>query len=364
MIRLLILIFFLLLSLLAVFPAPAYPLWLVSIFVTELPGIFAAIVICIFFWGIRGPHPRPYPRLCAITAGLALLFYLSPIVRAYGVARQTGAPFHWWKLFIPADRPTQSQTFVYSDKDSLTLDFYPSGIKGRQPCIIVIHGGSWSSGDSRQLPELNSRLAKEGYAVAAINYRLAPRCQYPCPVEDVQKALHYLQRRAGELSIDPGSFVLLGRSAGAQIALLAAYTLPDPAIKGVISFYGPADMVWGYSLPANPLIMDSRKVMADYLGGSYEAVPRQYVSSSPIEFVTRHSVPTLLIHGREDPLVAYEHSTRLDKKLTDSGVSHLLLTLPWATHGFDYFLNGPGGQLSTWSIERFLHTIKSSAREL
>jgi dipeptidyl aminopeptidase/acylaminoacyl peptidase len=103
--------------------------------------------------------------------------------------------------------------------------------------------------------------------------------------------------------------------------------------------------------------MDSRKVMSDYLGGPYPAVPQNYVNGSPIAFVTRQSVPTLLIHGQQDVLVAYEHSTRLNRKLADSGVKHFLLTLPWATHGFDYTLNGPGGQLSTYSVEKFLEII-------
>ena len=80
--------------------------------------------------------------------------------------------------------------------------------------------------------------------------------------EDIHNAISYLCKHADELNIlIPINFVLLGRSAGAQIALLAAYTLHDPHVKGVIDFYGPADMVWGYSIPSNPLIMDSRKVM-------------------------------------------------------------------------------------------------------
>jgi len=365
--RLLIILFFLLISLLGVIRAPAYPLWILSVIINGMPWLFALATLLLLLWGIRGN----YPRASAITAGIAFLLFLSPIMRAYVLARGLNGrfdkamgttstpPFRWTRLFSLPDRSAPSHRLIYGNADRLplTLDFYPSKTSGRRPCIIVIHGGSWSSGDSRQLPELNQRLTEDGYAVAAINYRLAPRYQFPRQTEDVCSALLYLKQHANELSIDTTSFVLLGRSAGAQIALLAAYTMSDPAIKGVIDFYGPADMVWGYSRPANPLVMDSRKVMADYLGGSYEAVPQQYLSSSPIEFVNSHSVPTLLIHGQQDPLVAYEHSVRLDKKLTDSGVRHFLLTLPWATHGFDFILNGSGGQLSTWCIQRFLRTV-------
>ena len=151
--------------------------------------------------------------------------------------------------------------------------------------------------------------------------------------------------------------MLLGRSAGAQIALLAAYTLPNAGIKAVIDFYGPADMVWGYSVPANPLVMNSRLVMERYLGGPYKVVPQKYAASSPIEFINRQTVPTLIIHGGNDVLVAYEHSTRLNAKLQQNGIKHYWLKLPWATHGFDYNLNGPGGQLSTYAVEAFLGEV-------
>jgi acetyl esterase/lipase len=207
------------------------------------------------------------------------------------------------------------------------------------------------------LPELNGHLANAGYNVASVNYRMAPKWQCPAPVADIQNALKYLRQHADELNIDTNNFVFLGRSAGAQIALLAAYTLHDAAIKGVVDFYGPADMVWGYSVPSSPLIMDSRKVMRNYLGGPYQQVPQNYVASSPIEFVSRESPPTLIIHGGNDVLVAYEHSRRLDEKMGHYGIKHYWLKLPWATHGFDFNLNGPGGQLSTYAVDRFLNAV-------
>jgi len=97
--------------------------------------------------------------------------------------------------------------------------------------------------------------------------------------------------------------------------------------------------------------------MENYLGGPYSEIPQKYKSASPIEYVTVDSPPTLIIHGRNDVLVAYEHSRRLAAKLENNRVPHYLLTLPWATHGFDYTLQGPGGQLSTFTIAMFLRKI-------
>jgi len=374
MLRLVLLIILFLASLLTLFKAPAYYLWLLAIMVTEFSWIFISttgLILASGFW------VNQYKTAGNIIGILALLLFFSPIIRAYSVAghikkeMQTALgsgkplifpgqrePFSFGRLFQKAlVLPSRSVTYIHYPDTTLNLDFYPAQTGGKRPCVVVIHGGSWSSGDSKQLPELNSYLSSIGYHVASVNYRLAPKYNAPDAIEDTRNALKYLKAHADSLNIDTNNFVLLGRSAGAQIALLAAYTLPHTGIKAVIEFYGPADMVWGYSVPANPLVMNSRLVMERYLGGSYKAVPQAYAASSPIEFVNQQTVPTLIIHGGNDVLVAYEHSTRLNARLKQNNIKHYWLKLPWATHGFDYNLNGPGGQLSTYAVETFLRKV-------
>jgi acetyl esterase/lipase len=188
-------------------------------------------------------------------------------------------------------------------------------------------------------------------------YRLAPHHRFPAPIEDVKGVIQFAKKNAECLSIDSTRIVLLGRSAGGQVALSAAYTLAEPGIKGVVNFYGPADMAWGYNNPTNPLVMDSRNIMENYLGGTPQDVPQQYSRSSATETVTSASPPTLMIFAENDPLVSARHGNLLSEKLTAAGVSHYALYLPWATHAFDYSLNGPGGQLSTWTIKSFLAAV-------
>jgi acetyl esterase/lipase len=375
MIRLILFVLFFLISLLTVFKAPAY-LWLLAIAVTEFPLIFVGIASILLVTGIW-LHNK-YQMASNIFGILALLLFLSPIIRSYVVAStlkqnfvaafgansasikgdNTQKPFSFFKLF--KKKPVvEYKTFTYNaDKNTpLSLDFYPAITDGKRPCVIIVHGGSWSSGDSKQLPELNSYLATAGYNVAAINYRMAPKYKTPAPIENIHEVFTYLKKNAEELQIDTNNLVLLGRSAGAQIALLAAYTHPEPGLKGVVDFYGPADMVWGYSVPSSPLIMDSRLVMRNYIGGAYDDMPQKYVNSSPIEFVNKRTVPTLIIHGDNDVLVSPIHSRKLNEKLQQNNIKHYLLRLPWATHGFDYNINGPGGQLSTYVVERFINTV-------
>lgn len=373
MIRLGLSIASLLLSLLNIFSAPTYHTWLLAVTVSEFPLIFmGAAMVLILMSNVT----TRFKTAGTAVSVLAFILFASPVARAFLIAdnlqtelnqafkdKEVSAPaerpFSFWQLATRAEENAAYTTLRYQDAAATvsTLDFYSADSAGLRPCIIVVHGGSWSSGDSQQLPELNTFLINRGYHVASLNYHKAPEWQSPKPLEDVRKAILYLISRAAQLSIDTSRLVILGRSAGAQIALMAAYSDADPGIKGAISFYGPADMVWGYSMPASRWVMDSRKVMENYLGGPYSEIPQKYKSASPIEYVTVDSPPTLIIHGRNDVLVAYEHSRRLAAKLENNRVPHYLLTLPWATHGFDYTLQGPGGQLSTFTIAMFLRKI-------
>ncbi|MES2140429.1 MAG: alpha/beta hydrolase [Bacteroidota bacterium] len=374
--RILFSIILLLLSLLVVFRAPTNLLWRISVAVTEFPYIFicAALLLLILSFGAE-----KYKYALILVNGIALILYTIPIVKAYQVSSEisenftktfpfkptTGQlqpPFSFLKMFTGIETEDVKFTnIVYnnSNEKKLSLDYYPGNSRSESPCVIVIHGGSWSEGDSKQLPALNSYLANKGYNVAALNYRLAPEFKCPSPVEDVKYAIKYLTENASALKIDTNNFILLGRSAGGQIALLAAYTYNDPNIKGVITFYAPADMVWGAGIKGNTWVINTDKVLSDYIGGSLNEFPQKYTASSPVEFIDSSSTPTLIIHGQADVLVAFEHSTRLQKKLNQYHVKNYLLDLPCATHGCDYNINGPSGQVTTFTIERFINSVVS-----
>ena len=151
----------------------------------------------------------------------------------------------------------------------------------------------------------------------------------------------------------PASWVLIRNkwfSWGGQrveIALSAAYAETDPTVKGVVVFYTPNDLKWAYSIPSNPLIMNSQKVIETYLGGTPVDHPDIYEAASPLLLVNAKTPPTLMIHGSRDELVWALHEERLSKRLMEARRPYLYLKLPWATHGCDANFSGPCGQLST-----------------
>jgi acetyl esterase/lipase len=362
-------------ALLAVFQAPAYLLWQVAVVATEWGHALAAAALAALWPGWR--RTRAGVVGGALGLGAAALA-LSPLVRSLGPARALPArleaafgppagPLGRPAPIVPAELvtgvplpPAAPRSLVYGEAGGreLRLDLYPAlGASGPAPVVVVIHGGSWQSGDSTQLAPLNRYLAGRGYAVAAINYRLAPQWPFPAARDDVLAALAFLKAQAPALGLDAGRIALLGRSAGAQLALLVAYTAGDPAIRGAISLYGPTDMVYGYENPANPLVIDSRAVLEAYLGGTPASAAAAYRAASPLAFVGPATPPTLLIHGGRDELVRLRNSERLAEALAGAGRPHLLVALPWATHGADFNLSGPFGQLSTYAVEHFLGAV-------
>ncbi len=376
--RLVLSIVLFLLGLLAVVKPPSYSFWKLSIIIME-GGHWLVLPLLLSAWlSFRSGQSG---RIAGqIFLGAALLYSVT-VIRAYATAHKLELEFaeRWSNpsppvngfrrastlsfldLFRGIDHPKPVvTTYPYAKREGreLRLDFYPAlGAAKPAPCVVLVHGGGWDGGARNQLPDLNAWLSAEGYAVASLEYRLAPKDIYPAPVEDMRSALDWMRSHAGELGIDATRFVLMGRSAGGQIALQAAYLRPDASIKGVIAFYAPADMVFGYSLPTNPLIMDSRQLMVNYLGSKYEDKPEAYVASSPVEHLTATSPPTLILHGRADVLVSYQHTVHMRAKLKPLGVKHFEVDLPWAAHGFDYVFRGPGSQISLYFIERFLAEV-------
>jgi acetyl esterase/lipase len=357
---------------LAVITAPTHLIWMVAIGATELGHMLA--IICLGVIPIVWTNSWVGKGATGICLAAAILAS-TPVLRAIRFNRDLPArlrtafgeampsqsvPLRFGDLYKGVSpQEVSAETFVYStiDGDDLSLDFYGAQSSGSAPLVVVVHGGSWQSGDNRDFISMNRYLAGRGFAVADIIYRLAPQSKFPAAVEDTCAAIAFLRSRADKLKIDSNRIVLLGRSAGGQIALTVAYSANDPGIRGVISLYAPTDLYYSWENPGSPLILDTKSILRGYLGGSPTEIPANYDQASPIRLVTPGSPPTLLLHGGRDELVSFQQSARLAKRLQEVGVPHLNLLLPWATHAYDYILRGPGGQISTYAIEYFLEAV-------
>jgi acetyl esterase/lipase len=241
----------------------------------------------------------------------------------------------------------------------LNIRYYRPQAAGAHPALIEIYGGGWQRGSPEDNRQFAGYMASKGYAVFAIDYRHAPAARFPAQIEDVRAAIAFVRSNAQRYQVDPGRIALCGRSAGGQLALLAAYQLatdqagPLP-IRAVISFYGPSDLTRGYFEPPSPDPLDVRQVLNTYLGGTPSQAPESYRAASPVTYADRRLPPTLLIQGARDHIVKPEFARSLHQKLIASGNQAVLLELPWSEHAFDAAFQGIGNRLALRWIEPFL----------
>jgi acetyl esterase/lipase len=378
MFRLLLLLVALLLfalSTLTVIRSPDWSPWRLAVLAGEYGHWFVvvAVILAAVAWGTRGGPGWVAGGTVTLSLAAAALFARPSLAAAEIAAKlprtltgEFGAPalgerkpFSMAELFFGrAAEPVARQTHTVAP--GLPLDYYPAvraASAGPAPCVVVIHGGGWDSGDRTQIPHFNHWLARCGYAVAAISYRLAPQHQWPAQRDDTLAAIGYLKAHAKELGLDPTRFVLLGRSAGGQIAETVGYTAEDPAIRGVVGLYAPSDIIFGYVNTHENDMLKSPGLMRQYLGGPPETARANYESASALFHVSPRTPPTLLLHGTIDALCWYRHSVRLDACLAAQHVPRVFVALPWATHAFDFNLHGPGGQLTRFSLEWFLARV-------
>jgi acetyl esterase/lipase len=203
----------------------------------------------------------------------------------------------------------------------ITGDLYLPRNATKAPAIVAVHGGGWQAGNSSFYQYWGPYLARRGYAVFSINYRLMQggKKMYPEAAQDVRAAIQYLRHNAAELRIDPARIGMIGDSAGAHLSALVAlagekapinegskgeaYAGESARVKAVVGIYGVYDMAaqWEHDLLHRP----HDNIAQKFLGAPLTENRRIYFDASPISYVTRDNNHTsfLLSWGTEDDIV-------------------------------------------------------------
>ncbi|QDV60888.1 alpha/beta hydrolase [Crateriforma conspicua] len=220
----------------------------------------------------------------------------------------------------------------------------PSPKTNDRPAVVVVHGGGWMSGDKWTMYSHCNALAKRGHVVISINYRLAPEHKFPAQVDDVRKALLWLDDHASELNVDLNRVGLFGYSAGGHLSALVAVVADEsPEIRQRSSDWAVDDARWD-RLPKIKAVCaggppcDFRELppentsLAYFLGGSRRQVPEIYRAASPTALASTGDPPIHIIHGGDDFLVPVTTSRSFVAALRDQGVECQLTELPKLGH--------------------------------
>jgi acetyl esterase/lipase len=219
------------------------------------------------------------------------------------------------------------------------LDLYvPRRPEGPTPIAILFHGGGWVTGSKDEIALDVLPYLAMGFAVANVDYRLARIAPAPAAVQDSRCALRWVIRHAAQYGLDRDHLVLVGSSAGAHLALMAALAPASAGFDGlcpgdeplqvaaVINFFGVVDVA-GLLAPPNP-----RDFAVGWMGpgpGRDELARRV----SPITYVGKSSPPIFTAHGDADPVVPFAQARRLHEALDRAGVANRLFPLRRGGHG-------------------------------
>ncbi|MFB9952969.1 alpha/beta fold hydrolase [Rhizobium puerariae] len=227
-------------------------------------------------------------------------------------------------------------TYATHDGVELRGDLYLPGEGGNLPgeggspfpVVIAAPGGGWRVCDPRAAKNWGPYFARHGIALFGFQYRVADGIKmFPEAVCDVISAIQFVRGAASELDIDPGRIALLGSSAGAHVASLAAlagdtplfksskpcngYEAIDFSVRALAGIYGVYDLfaLWQHEI-ANITDVNERRSEC-LIGAPPYADQQRYFEASPISYVryAANKLPVFLCYGTADDIVNPEQQS-------------------------------------------------------
>lgn len=256
------------------------------------------------------------------------------------------------------DGITTQLGITYANHDGVELagDLYLPKGKTAAPALVAVHGGGWVQGARSAFQYWGPYLASRGIAMFTISYRLATKGKtFPHAVQDVFAGVQFVRGKAGEFGIDPQRIGLMGASAGAHLASLAAlswstgkfakgypqdpFASVDAGVKALIGVYGVYDIpaMWMTYQQQGGLDNNIQKFMGVPLMENRQL----YFDASPISYATlsNNKIAVLLATGTEDDLVDRKaHTDALQLALKLAGFFVRPCIVQGAPH---YWMNDP-----------------------
>ena len=221
----------------------------------------------------------------------------------------------------------------------VTADVLVPKLEGPHPVMVFFHGGAWICGSAATHRKLAHRFAEGGFLVLSVEYRLAPEHPFPAGYEDCRYAFAWARSVAARFGGDSAKLVVVGDSAGANLAAAAlVHTAEDERaqVAAVALIYGFFDYERMYQKRVESTEARARH-MSDLLTSAYFGSTRPTVELlrdprvSPIHRAEALP-PVYLLCGSEDPFL--EQNEAMAAVLDGAGVECELVVPEGMPHGF------------------------------
>jgi acetyl esterase/lipase len=182
-----------------------------------------------------------------------------------------------------------------------------------RPAALLFHGGAWEVGNKTDLAQAARHFAECGFVALCVEYRLTGEAAWPAQLIDARAAIRAARAQAAELGVDPQCLFLVGFSAGAHLALLAASGANQTGhsdeshagisedVAGVAAYFPPARLSDG----------DAKRLGLTEDSSIAEASPTTHAAKLP---------PTIIFCGDEDVITPHRLSIELFETIRQAGI--------------------------------------------
>ncbi len=210
------------------------------------------------------------------------------------------------------------------------------------PALIVVHGGGWHNGDKTKFQALSIQLARLGYVVASIEYRLADEAAFPAAIHDCFAAVRFLRDNAQRLHIDPDKIGAVGGSAGGHLVGLMASGSGNTNLQGTTGNLETSSKIQAAIVMAGPLEMLTGSVAErsrsgkgfsnsnSWLGGTVDEKPALYRDADAFVQIDENTCPILFMTGEFDNPARNQRSR---DRLSKLGIATDIKTYQGGKHG-------------------------------
>lgn len=228
---------------------------------------------------------------------------------------------------------TEQQDVPYSAEQACTLDvYYPTGTNTSLPVLVHFHGGGFLYGDKKQDRAFGYHMAKRGFIVFNVNYRIAfGEATVPDQVRDAAKAVDWIGAHLAEYPADRARVFLSGGSAGAVLAVLEAMVGTSARLQRI--FGAPASPLQFRGIFVNCGFMEFYHKKYAFRGQRYICFEKGYHSQPTYQNMLWWNLPEMktlppvfLTTGADDWLK--DMTLHFARRLGRAGVRHKLVYLP------------------------------------
>lgn len=214
---------------------------------------------------------------------------------------------------------------AYGNRPRETLDIlFPDNRADQAPLHIFVHGGYWRSGDKADYRFVAETPLSAGAITALVEYDLMPGQRLPVLVDQLRRAVLWLQENAASFGADPNRITVSGHSAGAHLASFLASKGKDetaslklPDLKGLLLLSG---------------IYDLSEIPDSFLRHEAAMTREEAASWSPLDASHRKGPTRIIAYGANETPPFLNQATALDAKLRQETPPSRLLPIAAANH--------------------------------